>query len=300
MTTVISAGKYTVNANSKLGAIFSGITNTEPDSRANPFPGENQLAHTYTPAASTEVTGKSLILNRCSPWVGTAIGSTTGNAGVVLISVGGTQRFEFRAHGNTQVVAGSEAMPLEQSHQCPTIGNGITVTSAQTLLVTVTPGQVFPMYWTFSVLGLLGTTLTTQKQSVVTQAVTAGQTIFTYTPPSNFTWLSWSLSAVMLNTPYCTQSVRVNDTKLFQGYWQTDPNVPLPIEPNCYAGPGMGVICLPIGGIVFTEQDEIDSYFGAQTIADLYSYTTIFGDSQPVAGASGGGIRLAGHGGLAA
>lgn len=299
MTTEISAEKYTVDANSKLGMIFSGVAATEPDNRAYQFPADNQSAHSYTPASGNELTGRAMILNRMAAYATTLIASLTNNAGVVLINIAGSQRFEFRCHGLNTPIAGCDVMPLDQARQCPSIGNGITITSAQSLTVTVTPAQAYPTYWTFSAIGLVGGALSAQKQSVVTNSTTAGQQIFSFTPPATFTLLSWSLSCVPLGIPFCTSMISLNDQKLFADFWQQDAGVPTPINPHCYAGCGMGVIVLPIGGLVFTEEDKIEAYFGAQTIGGLYSYTTIIGDLQAVA-AGGGGMRMAGHGGLAA
>jgi len=216
------------------------------------------------------------------------------DAGVVKIRLDAADKWEAKVLCGAEPLSGiggdETVQPFYNQSQQPNLGNGITVTSAQTIAITVTPtvAALAAGCWYFATLiGKLGTTPTIRTGGLTPDATTADQTIVTYTPPSDWKMLGWTVD-VDASGSVVTGALRLE----LDGatIWESGPCGMSEMDPmfNRDATPGSGGIWIPTGNMVLYEGQRLALYAQPWTQAGHKIGVQLVGTSTALGGGSVG------------
>ena len=261
MGQVLDFGKLTASAPSQVGD--GGLRLDGLAYQSTPERPEGVLVWAYTVATGEKLTMKSLAM-----WLYNAVfatGQATGaaiNGAVWKIRQGTTDKLEGRLHawpimGNTPGADECQVYGYN-CNQRLNFGDGITLTSSDTLNVTVTPDAANAGVAYFATaIGALAGTPAVQKGILVPSATTADQAVLSYTPPSDFTLYSVTIEAV------CFGSAVIAGARLEVNGMTALELPPLGMaegDPVFNGSSGDGVIWIPMEGIEFKDGDRLALY----------------------------------------
>ena len=191
------------------------------------------------------------------------------NCGTYNATIGGVQMTEGRYLDNPMPVAagGDELVnPWYSAFQLPSVGEGIVCPASTQFLVRATPASAGPTVWTTTVIGRRGTTTDIQSSRTVTSRTTANQTILSYTPASDWTIMSISVSCDSIGQVRGQGRICIGGVQVMElPYLGQEASSPTFTREDCYAG-CYGALTLPLWGIDVGETTYIG--FEADSFTD--------------------------------
>jgi hypothetical protein len=175
------------------------------------------------------------------------------NCGTVKTNIGSTVLHEFRIQESTlpnTVGADELIVPFMNMNQSPSLGEGVVCPSGTTFTIKVTPAQNTNTIWTFSIFGKRGTTADIQGGTALTATTTSDQTIFTYTPASD-----WTIMAIYVGSEMPAQlsgqaTIQIDGFQIMEtpylGMGESTSNA---FDLDSFAGSGTGALILPLWNI---------------------------------------------------
>ena len=218
--------------------------------------------------AANRLTLKALTFS-INPNVSGLLNAVSNNCGVYVASIGGVQMLEARYLDNPMPVAagGDELVnPWYSANNNPSIGEGIICPASTQFLVRCTPSEAGPKVWSVTVIGRRGTTTDTQYRRVVTSLTTANQTLLDYTPASDWTIISISVTCDSIGQVRGQGRICIGGVQVMElPYLGQDATAPTFGDGRCYAGT-LGALSIPLWGIIIGETTKIG--FEADSFTD--------------------------------
>jgi hypothetical protein len=216
------------------------------------------------------------------------------NAGVWKAFIGASQLTECRfldqpvpfPQGADEIV-----VPFYSAFQLPSIGEGVVCPSGTALEVKVTPEQNTIVVWYVTVFGKTASGVDIKTARIVTSTTTENQVLLTYTPSTDYTILSITVSADMSAQYFGQARICLNGNQVAElPPMGMEPSTPTFAREDGYAGCGMGALTIPLWGITFGEGDTFDFEPVSFTDDDARWTLMIAGAEQDITAPSGGGI----------
>jgi hypothetical protein len=188
------------------------------------------------------------------------------DAGVAKIKIDAADKWEAKilCGPEPQTGQGGEetVQPFYQPMQQPNLQNGITLTNVNATAITITPSTASiaaGCMYCATLIGKLGTTPTIQTGRLVPSDTTADQTILTYTPPSDWKMVGWTVD-VDASGSIVTGALRLELDGMT--VWESGPCGMSEMDSmfNRDATPGSGGIWIPTGNMVLYEGQRLALY----------------------------------------
>lgn len=191
------------------------------------------------------------------------------NCGTYDATIGGTQVMNGRYLDNPMpVVAGADELvaPWYSAFQLPSVGEGIVCPASTQFLVRATPSAKGQNVWRVTVVGKRGSTTDIQYARTVTSLTTANQTILSYTPASDWTIMSISVSCDSIGQVRGQGRICIGGAQVMElprlGQEVSSPTF---TREDCYGG-CYGALTFPLWGIDIGETTYIG--FEADSFTD--------------------------------
>ena len=228
--------------------------------------GSDVLCHAVP--AGSRLTLKSLAFS-INPNVAGLLNAVSNDCGTYRVDIGGVQMMEARYLDNPlPVAAGGDELvnPWYSANCAPSLGEGIVCPASTQFLVRTTPSGAGPKVWSVTVVGRRGSTVDTQYRRVVTSLTTANQTLLDYTPASDWTILSVSVTCDSIGQVRGQGRICIGGVQVMElPYLGQDQTAPTFGDDRCYAG-SLGALILPLWGINVGETNKIG--FEADSFTD--------------------------------
>jgi len=184
------------------------------------------------------------------------------NTGVAKVFLDSTAYSELRIQGQSQhlITAPTGWHDLTgDAYPANGVGSfmgGLTITSAQTVSIRVTPLSATQTAWNCTIWGTLAGALVTNKARFLSYATTADQVALTYSPPSDFKLLGYNITGGVIGHVsgwHITEFAGLQS--LDMGYMGMDDTTTVPMGPNITFG--AGAVWINTWGMKFYPGDSI-------------------------------------------